>query len=156
MKQRKMDSDITEYNPLIIKTFMVSDNNHYSVMELGGYLLQEDTFESMIYNDYMENLLKGEDIKTGTISTMEIALADLLNETCLTESGFTADGNQLMLFANERVYTVIDDIETNVQGVIKLSLLDDINESIIVMCYDRNILISDDFFYIDAPKKVVA
>lgn len=156
IKKHNVDTDYTEYNPIVITTFKTNDKNHFSKIILDGYMLQEDNYASMIYDSYTDFLVTGGKIEEGHVSTMEICLTDLLYETCLCESGFTSDYNQLMLFKDEKAYTIIEDITTDVQGVIKLNLPDELDESIIVICNDRIILLSDDCFYIDVPEKAVA
>lgn len=137
------------HTPLIITTQQIGEKNCLSQVTLKGCILHERDYISRIYDEYIRFLLLGNTVKNIHVSNEEIFLSDLLGDTCLSECGFYTVNNQLKLFKDDKVYTIIKDIVTNVQGVIKVVLPNERDESIIVVCVDKTILLTDCEFYID-------
>ena len=141
--------------PVVITTYRTGVKNTYTNVTLAASIY-DDNYESKIYDSYIHSLLDNDCVVQKFVSNIEIFLEDTLYETCFTECGFNVHDNKLLLFKNEKVYTVIEDIAKDVQGIVQVFLPDDRDCSLLIVCDNRDILLSDDNFYIDVQECEVA
>lgn len=140
-------------NPIVIRTYRTGVKETYTKVTLAANIYTNN-YESKIYESYVRSLLDNDCVTQKFISYMEIFLGDMLDETCYTECGFTVYDNMLLLFKDEKVYTIVEDIAKEVQGVVQVALPGDRDNSILIVCGNRDILLSDDKFYIDTECEV--
>lgn len=153
VKYQEPDNNYTDYKSLVITCFKIGDKNNYTEVKVDGCELYNNVYESNIYDSFIRQLFKG-NVKQGYISTTEIYLEELIEDICLSEAGFMAEDNQLMLWKNGKVYNIISNIKDEVQGVMKITLPYERDESIIIFCKDKTIMLSDDNFYFDSENEV--
>ena len=141
-----------DFEPLVIESYKHNQKENYNKIKLDGVLLDEHP--STVFNEYLDILVSDpEKIEKCHKSMWEIALNDALGKTYLCEGGFVVSDNQLLLFRDDKMHTVIRDIKAKVQGVIIITLSGEIDESIVVVCNDEVVLISEDFYYVDLDLK---
>ncbi|MDD3172935.1 MAG: hypothetical protein PHF63_04640 [Herbinix sp.] len=151
------EPDGMKYDPIIITTYKNDDKKTFSRIKMDGFYMTGPNTARLVYDTYLDFIVSGnEHIEHGMISFGESVIADALDSTCLSECGFTADGNSLCQFKEEKVYTIITDISKEVEGVIIVFLQGEDDPSLVVVCKGKNILLFNDCFYIDAPEEVVA
>lgn len=141
-----------DYAPLKIVTRRTGEANTMHQISLSGCIFDSDEYE--IYDEYLNHLIRGEKVEPIYISNTEIYLSNMIEEEVyLSECGYMCKDNQLVLFKDEKAYVIISDVVTEVQGIIKVAIPD---ESIVVVCNDRTILLTDEWFYVDKNKSGVA
>jgi hypothetical protein len=156
-KKDKNEPDGMKYDPIILTTYKKDEPRSFSKMKLDGFYLTEPNGAKMAYDTYLDFIVSGNKyVEYGTISLWESVCMDILNNTCLTECGFDVNDNSLCLFKDEKVYTIISNLGDEVEGIVTISLPDEDDPSMVIICKDRNVLLSDDCFYIDITEKVVA
>lgn len=139
-----------DYEPIQIIARRIDEVNQQFKVTVSGSLFDLGDYETKIYDEYLDHLLRGDKAEPVYISDTEIYLSNMIKEAGLADCGFICVDNQLELFKEDKAYTIIKDINDKVQGVIKITLPNEADESLLIVCYDKTILLSDDWFHIDA------
>lgn len=151
------EPDGMKYDPIIITTYKNDDKKTFSRIKMDGFYMTEPNTARLVYDTYLDFIVSGnEHIERGIISFWNSVITDALNDTCLSECGFTADGNALCQFKSDQMFTIIEDIDKEVEGVIITYLPGEEDPSMVIICKDINVLLSDDSYYFDALEKAVA
>ncbi|MDF2820207.1 MAG: hypothetical protein K0R15_648 [Clostridiales bacterium] len=151
------EPDGMKYDPIIITTHKIDDKRFFSRIKMDGFYMEEPNTARLVYNTYLDFIVSGnEHIERGIISFWNSVITDALNETCLSECGFTVSSNSLCQFIDGQMFTIIENIDKEVEGAITIFLPNEEEPSLVIVCKDRTILLSDDNFYIDASNSEVA
>lgn len=146
------EPDGFNYKEIEVKTFKNNDRCAYSLMKFDGFYIGEMNTATLVYENYLQTMIEQSGvIENHTVSIWENVIRDLMVKNYLFDCEYRVEDNEVFLLVDDGIELIIEDIEKEVIGVleVKTNKNDELG-SLVILCNNKNVLITEDGYYVDS------